>query len=99
MQYYKCKVQCSNEKFSVEFLEEQFSVFSYFPNMENYFDENDIIDLTDNDSEFTLDTSEEEEDHPGGEVDARHQFKTNSAVKVSIFVLHGGGPTGFNTKF
>ena len=42
--------------------------------------------------------SEEEEDHPGGEVDARNQFKTNSAVKVSIFVLHGG-PTGFNTKF
>ena len=41
----------------------------------------------------------EEEDHPGREVDARHQFKSNSAVKVSIFVLHGGGPTGFNTKF
>ena len=40
----------------------------------------------------------EEEDHPGEELDARHQFKTNSAVKVSIFVLHGG-PTGFNTKF
>ena len=27
------------------------------------FDENDIVDLTDNGSEFTLDTSEEEEDH------------------------------------
>ena len=40
----------------------------------------------------------EEEDHPGGEVDARNQFKTNSAVKVSVLELHGG-PTGFNTKF
>ena len=25
----------------------------------------------------------EEEDHPGGKVDAKNQFKTNSAVKVS----------------
>ena len=39
----------------------------------------------------------EGEDHPGGKVDARNQFKTNSAVKVSIISQLHGGPPGFNT--
>ena len=48
--------------------------------MEDYFDENDIIDLTDNDSEFTLDTSEEEEEEHFRELELNEKCRLEQAV-------------------
>ena len=44
------------------------------------FDENDIIDLTDNDSEFTLDTSEEEEEEHFRELELNEKCRLEQAV-------------------
>ena len=44
------------------------------------FDENDIVDLTDNDSEFTLDTSEEEEEEHFRELELNEKCRLEQAV-------------------
>ena len=44
------------------------------------FDENEIIDLTDNDSEFTLDTSEEEEEEHFRELELNEKCRLEQAV-------------------
>ncbi len=58
---------------------ERFSVFSDFPNMEE-FDENDIVDFTDNESEFTLDTSEEDEEDQLRELQLNEKCRLEQAV-------------------
>ena len=44
------------------------------------FDENDIVDLTDNDSEFTLDTSEEEDEEHFRELELNEKCRLEQAV-------------------
>ena len=44
------------------------------------FDENDIVDFTDNESEFTLDTSEEEEEDQLRELQLNEKCRLEQAV-------------------